>query len=163
MRMRVEDKVHQIHATAPTWVGHGGDPARLEAILRDFERMMKLAMSEWDIYYKRSTDGGLTWTADRRLTDAPRLSQRPSIAMSEDELHVVWFDGRDDNAEIYYKHSSDAGMTWEEDMRLTDAPGESLHASVAVSSEGDVHLVWFDHRDGNPEIYYKRSMEQVRR
>lgn len=155
-RMRIEEKTQRIRAAAPEWVRRGGDPRRLEALLRRFERMMRRATTEWEIYYKRSTDGGATWSQDRRLTFAPGLSQRPSLALSGGEVHVVWFDGRDGDTEIYYTHSPDRGLTWNRDVRLTSASGASLHPSVAAS-RGAVHVVWFDERRGQPEIYVKRT------
>ncbi len=54
MRMRVQDKMQQILAAAPGWVRRGGDPKKLEGMLKDFERTMGLAITEWDIYYKRT-------------------------------------------------------------------------------------------------------------
>jgi hypothetical protein len=68
----------------------------------------------------------------------------------------VWFDSRDGNNEVYYKESRDGGVTWTADERLTYAPDDSVHASVALSSDR-AHVVWFDKRDGNAEIYYKRN------
>ncbi len=155
MGLRVADKMKQIQKAAPAWVARGGDPMRLEALLKEFERTMSLATTEWEIYYRRSTDGGATWEPETRLTNAPGPSQRPSLAVVGDELHTVWFDGRDGNAEVYAKQSEDGGETWGPDTRLTNAPGDSLNASVAFSGR-HLHVVWFDRREGNAEIYYKR-------
>ncbi|HUT92668.1 MAG TPA: hypothetical protein VMY37_24460 [Thermoguttaceae bacterium] len=90
-----------------------------------------------------------------RLTDAPNLSRRPMIAAAGIELHIVWFDNRDGNLEVYYKDSQDGGDTCSEDARLTHADGESRHAAIAVSRKS-VHVIWSDDRDGNTEIFYKR-------
>lgn len=109
-----------------------------------------------EIYYNRSTDGGLTWSEDTRLTNAVASSEYPTIAVSGDMVHVVWGDNRDMNYEVYYKLSEDAGMTWEEDVRLTDAFGESNYPFVATS-DSTVHVIWNESRDGNEEIYYKRN------
>jgi len=111
-----------------------------------------------EIYYKRSTDDGTNWGADTRLTDEPQTSAYPSIATSGDNIHIVWFDGRDFNWEIYYKRSTDGGLTWEPDTGLTLDPANSQFTSVAVSGT-NVHVVWREERDGNLEIYYKRSTD----
>jgi hypothetical protein len=71
-------------------------------------------------------------------------------------VHVVWEDSRDGFYEIYYKRSTDSGLNWGADTRLTYAPADSWLASVTVSGQV-VHVVWFDQRDGNEEIYYKRN------
>ena len=110
-----------------------------------------------EIYYKRSTDGGASWGQDTRLTYALTGSEYPNISVSDSILHVVWRDERDGNGEIYYKRSTDGGVSWETDTRLTNNSGTSDYPSVSVSGQV-VHVVWVDKRDGgNYEIYYKRN------
>ena len=110
-----------------------------------------------EIYFKLSIDGGLNWKPDMRLTFAQVFASFPSIAISDNAIHVVWSDGRDgDYFEIYYKRSTDGGSTWDADLRLTNDSAESEFASVAVFGQA-VHTVWSDDRDGNYEIYYKNN------
>jgi len=111
-----------------------------------------------EIFYRRSTDGGVNWEAETRLTNDPGSSQLPSIAVFGLNVHVAWYDSRDGNSEIYYKRSTDGGVSWDIDTRLTDALSSSLLPSVAVSGS-NVHIVWYDVRDGNTEIYYKLSTD----
>ncbi len=110
----------------------------------------------YEIYYKRSTDGGVNWGADTRLTNAPDYSQNPSVSVSGQVVHVLWNDLRDGNSEIYYKRSTDGGINWEADTRLTNDPAYSSGCIVSVSGVV-VHVVWYDQRNGNYEIYYKRN------
>jgi len=112
--------------------------------------------NNYEIYYKRSTDGGITWGADTRLTNDGSGSLNPSIAVLGNNVHVVWHDGRNGVTEIFYKYSSDNGITWGSDTRLTNSTGRSEYPSVAVSGSL-VHVVWNDNRDGNFEIYYKHN------
>ena len=114
-----------------------------------------------EIYYKRSTDGGTTWEPDNRLTRDSARSYYPSVCVSGSVVHVVWEDDRDGGSflpEIYYKRSPDGGTTWGPDVRLTRNPLPSNCPSLAVSGS-NVHVVWRDRRDGNMEIYYKRSTD----
>ena len=111
-----------------------------------------------EIYYKLSTDGGVSWGTDTRLTNNSAFSQNPSISVSGSIVHVVWHDGRDGLPEIYDKRSTDGGISWGADTRLTSDPAYSTYASVSVSNS-IVHVVWNDDRDGNYEIYYKRSTD----
>jgi len=111
-----------------------------------------------EIYCKRSTDGGISWGADTRLTNDIADSWDPSLTVSGSVVHVVWYDLRDGNDEIYYKRSTDAGISWGADSRLTNDSAWSRKSSVTVSGSV-VHVVWVDTRDGNPEIYYKRSTD----
>ena len=108
------------------------------------------------IYYKRSTDGGVSWGADSRLTNNTAGSYTPSVAVSGSVVHLVWRDDRDGNPEVYYNCSTDGGVSWGSDTRLTNNTANSYLASVAVSGSA-VHVVWSDNRDGNYEIYYKQD------
>ncbi len=109
-----------------------------------------------EIYYKRSVDNGVNWEIDKRLTNDPAVSYYPSIAVCDSMVHIVWYDWRNDNWEIYYKRSVDNGVNWEIDERLTDNFAISHYPSVAVC-DSIVHVVWTDERDSKGEIYYKRS------
>jgi hypothetical protein len=112
----------------------------------------------YEIYYKCSTDSGVNWEEDRRLTFDDAISWNPSIAVSGSVVHIVWQDERDDDREIYYMRSTDSGIHWGADTRLTNNISWSLSPSIAVSGSV-VHVVWRDYRDGNPEIYFKRSID----
>ena len=115
-----------------------------------------------EIYGKGSADGGLAWGADQRLTDDAAVSNYASIWVAGTNVHVAWFDERDGNTEIYYKHSGDAGQSWTDDRRLTVDDARSTDPVVGASG-AFVHVVWTDARDnvpvytGNYEIYYKRD------
>jgi hypothetical protein len=117
--------------------------------------------SNYEIYYKRSTDGGTNWEADKRLTNDAAFSLYPSIAVSGSFVHVVWQEKRDGNDEIYYKNSNDGGVNWNIDKRLTNDTNGSYSPSIAVSGSF-VHIVWYDLRGGGKtyRIYYKRSIDK---
>ncbi len=113
----------------------------------------------WDIFFKYSTDGGLTWSEDTCLTDHSAGSDYPSVAAEGSDVHIVWEKKLNGNYEIFYKHSSNGGQSWEDEIRLTNDPGKSYQPSLAVSGS-DVHVVWYEDRDGQWEIYYKRSTDK---
>jgi len=110
-----------------------------------------------EIYYKRSTDNGTTWGPDTRLTTDGSNSQYPSLAAVGPMLHLIWLDRRDQEWEIYYKLSTDAGASWGQDTRLTFATGDMWYPTVAAFG-ASVHIAWYDARDGNTEIYYKSNV-----
>src|SRR4030095_6496918 len=70
--------------------------------------------------------------------------------------HVVWFDQRDGDWEVYYKRSPFWGLWWEEDTRISNGALNSWFPSVAVSGLV-LHVIWNDEKDGNREIYYRRD------
>jgi len=109
-----------------------------------------------EIYYKRSTNNGENWGSDTRLTNDGSVSNTPVVAVNGNNIHVVWKDERDGNYEIYYKRSTNNGENWGSDTRLTNDGSYSFESVVAVNGN-NIHVVWRDNRDGNYEIYYKRS------
>ena len=110
-----------------------------------------------EVYYKRSTNYGVNWESDVRLTYdcVGALGHRPSIAVYDSAVHIVW--GSYTEYEIYYKGSDNDGVSWGGNVRLTYAADISYFPSVAATPcDYDVHIAWKDRRDGNDEIYYKR-------
>src|SRR5665647_2205975 len=100
-----------------------------------------------EIYYNRSTNGGTTWGTDTRLTNDSAASQTPCISASGSVVNAVWTDNRDGfHAEVYYKRSTDGGLSWGADTRLTNDPAGSWGASVSASGLL-VHVIWLDGRN----------------
>ncbi|HMT10084.1 MAG TPA: T9SS type A sorting domain-containing protein, partial [Ignavibacteria bacterium] len=56
-----------------------------------------------EIYYNRSTNRGVTWIPDVRLTNNPWFSSSPSAAVLDSAVFIVWHDNRDGNYEVYFK------------------------------------------------------------
>ena len=111
-----------------------------------------------EIYYKRSTNGGVTWGSSKRLTWNSSDSEFPKIAVdSSNNIHVVWYSDTPGNREIYYKRSTDGGGTWGSSRRLTWTSGSSYYPKIAVDSSDNIHVVWNDYTPSNSEIYYKKS------
>lgn len=64
--------------------------------------------SDYEVYFKGSSDGGNTWSDDTCLTNGAVAHYDclfPNIACTDsgDYLHVAWQDERDGNLEVYYK------------------------------------------------------------
>ncbi len=115
-----------------------------------------------ELYYKRSTDNGLSWSTDLQLTSNPSDPGLPSMAVKNNDVHVVWHDLRDGNWEIYYKRSNDNGITWQPDLRLTDNTSISQWASISASGDypdEKLYVTWQDERDGKREVYFKKSTD----
>jgi hypothetical protein len=113
-----------------------------------------------EIYYKKSTDGGATWTANKRLTFTSGDSVVPAIGVdSSGYLHVVWQDDTAGNCEIYYTKSIDKGATWTVGKRLTWNSGGSEVPAIALDASGYLHVVWQDDTAGNYETYYRKSTD----
>jgi hypothetical protein len=118
------------------------------------------ALGLFEIYYIKSTDSGVTWSGVKRLTWNPGGSYHPTIALEPgNTIHMVWQDVTPGNAEIYYKKSTDGGMSWTGGKRLTWTASGSFSPAIAVDSSSRIHMVWYDTTPGNDEIYYKISTD----
>ncbi|HEX7614249.1 MAG TPA: PKD domain-containing protein [Thermoanaerobaculia bacterium] len=129
------------------------------------------AVDRSDIFYVRSTDGGIHFSAPVRLNDdATATSQwSPSIAVTEDgRIAVKWWDRRNDPSndsltDVYMTVSADGGATFSRNVRVTDH-NWVFGPSALGSSHGDYdglagdsgtfHLSWSDERGSDPDIYY---------
>lgn len=112
-----------------------------------------------EIYYKRSTNNGVNWGSDTRLTYADSDSWYPCIAVNDRFVNVVWGDRRDGDFEIFYKRSTDYGVTWENDIKLTNNSNDSWNPSISVSGSA-IHVIWDEyHSSLSQDIYYKRSTD----
>lgn len=109
-----------------------------------------------EIFYRRSTNNGANWSGDAILTVNSGVSAGPSLTASGIYAHMVWSDERDGNREIYYKISTNNGSTWSSDLRLTNSSGYSGTASICHSGNA-LNVLWYDDRNGNNEIYFKRN------
>ena len=123
----------------------------------------------YEVYYRRSDDGGLTWAVETQLSDGNTTdSLHPAIAVNGNKVHVVWDDTKDygnptTKGEIFYRRSTDGGQSWGAVTRMTVRDNiQSVYPDVGVNGDY-VHVVWHDHRDYGPgfkaEVYYKRSTD----
>jgi hypothetical protein len=111
-----------------------------------------------EIYYRKSTDGGTTWTI-KRLTYNSGYSWNPAIAIdTKNYIHATWGDETLGNFEQYYGKSTNGGATWTS-KRLTFNYGSSSNSTIATDSNNDIHVTWGDDSSGNYEIYYKMSTD----
>jgi len=111
----------------------------------------------YEIYYKKSANGGDTWTGAKRLTWNPAVPKsQPKIAAdSSGHLHVVWHDSALGNAEIYYRRSTDGGASWTAGLAISGTSGESYLGNIVVDSSDNLVVAWRD--DTAHGIYCTKS------
>jgi hypothetical protein len=113
----------------------------------------------FDILYRRSLDGGTTFpNIIKNLSSDLGNSVDPAVAISGNNLHVVWQDNALDS-DILYRRSLDNGSTFPNVIKnLSGDTGQSFRPAIAAS-ESIVHVVWLDATAGNDETFYRRSLD----
>jgi hypothetical protein len=110
-----------------------------------------------DIYFKRSVDNGTTFGSTENLSNNPGNSTNAQIALSQDNVYLVWSDDTSGNGDIYFKRSVDNGTTFgsTENLSLNNT---SLSSGPQVSTSGNnVYVVWQDIASGKNAIFYRQS------
>jgi len=127
----------------------------------------RVSPTDPDIWYARSLDGGRTFGADRKISDAPVIPPSkqlfPSVAVSPEMqtengfwpvVHVAWTDLRGSPGPgIYYARSVDGGASFGGSVRISEPSpptlwttyGEYIQAQIAYEGSGGgchLHVVW---------------------
>ena len=128
----------------------------------------------WDVFFARSDDGGLTFGPNRRIDDFQgfeRLNERPSLALDpQGRVHAAWTDlrAREPDTNIFYARSDDGGATFSANRRLDDSqagfdpnrdtPTNQWHPGLIAAGDR-LFAAWQDNRLGNNDIFFTSSAD----
>jgi len=103
------------------------------------------------VAYRRSIDGGATFGQGVYLSTAGIPAGFAAIASAGSVVHVAWLEG--DLAGVgpvalWYRRSSDAGMTWEAPQPLSPVVGRAGNPGIAADAAGRVVASWTDGATG---------------
>ena len=131
---------------------------------------------DWDVFARRSEDGGTTWAAPQRLNDDPvgdgKNQYLPVVRVAPNgRVDAVFEDRRNDpnnvSNDVYYTWSDDGGVTWSTNVRLSSAGSDSTigvrypivsaqglvdfgsHPALLSNSTGII-AAWTDTRNAQP-------------
>ena len=107
-------------------------------------------------WYRGSTDNGATWNTEQYLADTTYGSDYPAIAAAGGNVHLVYRAWPAGHFVIDYRVSTDNGQSWSAETALTTAAGMGTADLAATGSRA--HLLLYDDRDGNFEVYHKRNL-----
>jgi hypothetical protein len=124
----------------------------------------------YNLYYRRSTDGGATWSQPYPVSIEPDSgSDRPSIIQgSSGRLYIFWDEGvdwyvsRGQPKDVRLVYSNDGGLTWSDSIILNgsdDLELRPIQITLTELRDGTLLAVWRYATDRDRHIYYQLSSD----
>lgn len=97
----------------------------------------------FDILFRRSTDGGATWLPTLNISNSVTTSRGPHIVVSGSNVFIVWDDYTTFNSPhmIMFRRSIDGGATFESAQQLSEPSKQ--HCTVNVAAAGSIVFVYW--------------------
>lgn len=117
-----------------------------------------------DLFYRRSTDNGQTWSAPMNISQSPDGDNRPQVQIDPlNHIHVVWDEGVDwytangvpKNG--VYRQSIDGGVTWSQPIRFSMPDDAIQQITLAVTPKGNPIVVY--RSIATERLYYRYSQD----
>ncbi|HKB87379.1 MAG TPA: T9SS type A sorting domain-containing protein [Ignavibacteriaceae bacterium] len=112
--------------------------------------------SSENIYFDKSTDGGVTFGTDKVISPCPN-AWFPSMAVDlsggqyNGNIYVTWNDERNGDGDIFLSKSTDGGETWSAALRINNDPvsngRDQYWPWITVAESGEVDLIFYDTRN----------------
>ena len=109
-----------------------------------------------NIYFKASKNSGVSFASQENLSNNTGSSQFPRIAVSRNNVYVVWEYDNDGHHNIFFKKSTNTGVSFASQENLSNNTGSSFSPLVTTTGN-DVYVIWQDDTVDNSDIYFKAS------
>lgn len=106
------------------------------------------------IIYRRYSGGA--WSSSTPISSDSSDSVFPKIGIDPSNNPVaVWQTENDGKLDIYLASSTAGGNSWASPEKVSSAALAAKHTDIAIAGNGDIHLVWEDHRAGSQGLTYR--------
>lgn len=109
------------------------------------------------IWYKSSSDGGMTWSDDEQITTSEQGLSPSAVQSSDGRIWVFYQDFA--SADISYVTSTDGGNTWSSALSFAADPAADTGPNVAADGNGRMAVVWASTRSGNFDVFCRLSLD----
>jgi hypothetical protein len=112
-----------------------------------------------NIYFKASKNSGASFASQENLSsNNTGSSQFPRIAVSRNNVYVVWECNIDGHHNILFKKSINSGASFASQENLSSNNTRSSFSPLVATSGNNVYVIWQDVvTDKNSDIYFKAS------
>jgi hypothetical protein len=120
------------------------------------------SVDQWEIWHRRSHDGGVTWEKRKRITrsEGGGYAQFASVAARGQKVHIVWWIGP--NGGVGHRRSATWGQTWSSAVVLAVPP--AWGAPQVTAPRGSVVVSWTEWVAAvtEPAVIYRQSVDTGR-
>jgi len=112
------------------------------------------------IFYVSSVDGGNYFSPPAQLTNDIGDQSHAAVALVGSTIHFVYQDQLNNGDErIFYTKSSDKGLTWQDQVALTNTPEAQDHYPAIAAVNNRVFVAWCRYYQYDEAIYAKASFD----
>jgi hypothetical protein len=104
--------------------------------------------SNSEVMFAKSSNNGANFTSAKNLSNSAGNSANPDVAVSGNNVYVVWEDDSAGGTEIILARSTNGGANFGPSRNLSNSLGESFDPRIAISGS-NVYVVWVDYSLGN--------------
>ena len=121
--------------------------------------------SNKNIMYSKSIDDGMTFSDPIQINQNSNsivayAQSGPQIKVRGNELLTIYMDHRSGLTNIYMNYSLDNGLTWSEDILLSDQSYLQAYTDFEVAPDGTIHLVYYSYNQNYSFNSVRYSMAQ---
>lgn len=116
----------------------------------------------WDIFIRQKVYFENWKNVEVVSTETDGLADNPSLAVALDgSVHVAWhessdYGNSDMDYDIFYRQRTSDGTWTATELVSTESSSTSWYPSLAVESDGTVHVAWVELLSDKNEIHYKK-------
>lgn len=131
------------------------------AVLNRTVYIVMMNKKTWDVEFTEGhqVNGIYRFSRTVRINDdvPGNWHYAPSIAVdNKNNLYVVWLDARNNDYDVYFSHGKKENGKWHfnRNIRVNDDTVNASQYTPSISYDnGKVHIVWYDDRNGDLDVY----------
>lgn len=109
------------------------------------------------IMFRRSLDGGDTFSTPLALSGLQTIGTHPRIAVSDaQQINIIW---QNEFGNILFSRSTDAGEIFSPPLQLSNAQNQVWNPNIFVEENGTLDVVWEEGHAFDRRMFLSRSVD----
>ncbi|MBK9386208.1 MAG: exo-alpha-sialidase [Planctomycetes bacterium] len=142
-------------------IAWAGEALVVSYIASRFDREKRKVVGTGNLYARRSTDGGASWSSPVQVNGGAGSAAEGLHAMAAhgDGVVIVWLDprGEPQGMKLFAARSEDGGKSFAKDVPIYTSPSKSIceccHPSIALGADGTTRVLWRNQIDGHRDMF----------